>query len=133
MAQTYEELKAKTIEQLREIAKGIDNEAVKGYSQMNKNHLLPALCAALGIEKRGVIVIGVLDYDETLRVVPGGKKPPAVREWDDAIRIACDHQQRHMDSADEFAAGEPIAQQPLHRQERIVNLANFGERSKRRS
>ena len=50
MAQTYEELKAKTIEQLREIAKGIDNEAVKGFSQMNKNHLLPALCAALGID-----------------------------------------------------------------------------------
>ena len=87
----------------------------------------------VAIEKRGVVVIGIADDHETLRVVRGVKKPPAVREWDDAIRIACDHQQRHMDSADEFAAGEPIAQQPLHRQERIVNLANFGERSKRRS
>jgi Rho termination factor, N-terminal domain len=50
MAQTYEELKKKTIDELREIAKGIDNEAVKGYTQMNKEHLLPAICKALGID-----------------------------------------------------------------------------------
>src|SRR5438477_12451228 len=50
MAQTYEELKKKTIDELREIAKGIDNEAVKGYTQMNKEHLLPAVCKALGID-----------------------------------------------------------------------------------
>ena len=42
--------KALTIWDLREIAKGIDHEAVKGYTQMNKDHLLPALCKALGIE-----------------------------------------------------------------------------------
>ena len=50
MAHTYEELKGKTIDELREIAKGIEHEAVKGYTQMNKDHLLPALCKALGIE-----------------------------------------------------------------------------------
>jgi hypothetical protein len=50
MAHTYEELKKKTIDELREIAKGIDNEAVKGYTQMNKEHLLPAICKALGID-----------------------------------------------------------------------------------
>ena len=50
MAQTYEELKKKTVDELREIAKGIDNEAVKGYTQMNKEHLLPAICKALGID-----------------------------------------------------------------------------------
>jgi hypothetical protein len=50
MAQTYEELKGKTIDELREIAKGLEHEAVKGYTQMNKDHLLPALCKALGIE-----------------------------------------------------------------------------------
>jgi hypothetical protein len=50
MAHTYEELKGKTVEQLREIAKGIESEAVKGFSQMNKDHLLPALCKALGID-----------------------------------------------------------------------------------
>ena len=50
MAHTYDELKAKTIAELREIAQGVSDERVQGYSQMNKDHLLPALCAALGIE-----------------------------------------------------------------------------------
>jgi len=50
MAHTYEELKHKTIDDLREIAKGLEHEAVKGYTQLNKEHLLPALCKALGIE-----------------------------------------------------------------------------------
>jgi DNA polymerase III epsilon subunit-like protein len=50
MAHTYEELRKKTIADLREIAKGIEHEAVQGYTQMNKDHLLPALCKALGID-----------------------------------------------------------------------------------
>jgi DNA-binding IclR family transcriptional regulator len=50
MAHTYHELKDKTIQELREIAKGVEqHDAVQGYSQMNKEHLLPALCRALGI------------------------------------------------------------------------------------
>ena len=47
---TYDELKHKTVAEMREIAKGLDQEAVKGYSQLNKEHLLPALCQALGID-----------------------------------------------------------------------------------
>jgi hypothetical protein len=50
MAHTYEELKAKTVNELREIAKEITHDAVQGASQMNKEHLLPALCTALGID-----------------------------------------------------------------------------------
>jgi len=50
MPQSYESLKKKTIEDLREIAKGLDPDAVKGYTQMNKEHLLPALCKALGVD-----------------------------------------------------------------------------------
>jgi hypothetical protein len=50
MAHTYEELKKKTVAELREIAKGTSHEAVQGYTQMNKEHLLPALCTALGID-----------------------------------------------------------------------------------
>jgi DNA-binding IclR family transcriptional regulator len=53
MAYTYEELRKKTIDDLREIAKGVEHDAVKGYTQMNKEHLLPALCKALGIEGHG--------------------------------------------------------------------------------
>jgi DNA-binding IclR family transcriptional regulator len=49
MAPTYHELKEKTIQELRDIAKDVQHDAVQGYSQMNKDHLLPALCKALGI------------------------------------------------------------------------------------
>jgi len=50
MAYTYNDLKSKTIAQLRDLAKTTEHEAVKGFSQMNKDHLLPALCQALGID-----------------------------------------------------------------------------------
>jgi hypothetical protein len=50
VAYTYEELKAKTVNELREIAKGVQHDAVQGALQMNKDHLLPALCTALGID-----------------------------------------------------------------------------------
>ena len=50
MAYTYEELKKKTIAELRDIAKDVPHDAVKGFTQMNKEHLLPALCTALGID-----------------------------------------------------------------------------------
>ena len=50
MAYTYEELHKKTVAELRDIAKGLEHEAVQGYTQMNKDHLLPAVCQALGID-----------------------------------------------------------------------------------
>jgi DNA-binding IclR family transcriptional regulator len=50
MPHTYEELKKKTVAELRELAKDLQHEAVQGYTQMNKEHLLPALCKALGID-----------------------------------------------------------------------------------
>ena len=50
MAYTHEELKGKTIAELRDIAKTVDSEHVQGYSQLNKDHLLPALCRALDID-----------------------------------------------------------------------------------
>ena len=50
MAHTYEELKKLTVAELREIASALQDEAVQGYTQLNKDHLLPALCKALGIE-----------------------------------------------------------------------------------
>ncbi len=50
MAHSYEELKKKTVAQLRDIAKGIDHEAVQGYTQMNKDHLLVAICKALNLD-----------------------------------------------------------------------------------
>jgi len=49
MAFTYHELKEMNIGQLREIAKDLKHEAVQGYTQLNKEHLLVALCAALNV------------------------------------------------------------------------------------
>jgi DNA-binding IclR family transcriptional regulator len=60
MAYTYHELHGKTIEDLRQLAKGIEHEAVQGFTQMNKEHLLPALCKALGIEAHEHhVVVGI--------------------------------------------------------------------------
>lgn len=50
MAHTYEELKHKTVAELREIAKATEHEALQGYTQLNKDHLLAALCKALDIQ-----------------------------------------------------------------------------------
>ncbi len=50
MAYTFEELKKMKVVQLREIAKDMEHEAVKGYTQMNKEHLLAAICNALDID-----------------------------------------------------------------------------------
>jgi hypothetical protein len=69
MAHTYEQLKRKTVAELREIAK----DAVQGSSQMNKEHLLPALCNALGIrmhehhEVHGVDKTGIKAQLRTLK------------------------------------------------------------------
>ena len=62
MAHTYDELKHKTVVQLREIAKEneAEHEALKGYTQLNKDHLITALCKALNLpmhvhhEARGI-------------------------------------------------------------------------------
>ena len=50
MSHTFEELKGKTVAQLREIAAGIEHEAVQGHTQLNKDHLLAGICTALGID-----------------------------------------------------------------------------------
>jgi hypothetical protein len=52
MQHSFEELKKKTVVELREIAAGIEHEAVKGYTQLNKEHLLKAICDALKIDMR---------------------------------------------------------------------------------
>ena len=49
MAHTYEELKKKTVAELRDIAADIQHETLQGYSQLNKEHLLVQLCKALNI------------------------------------------------------------------------------------
>jgi hypothetical protein len=62
MAHTFDELKHSTVVKLREIAKAeeANHESLKGYTQLNKDHLITALCKALNIpmhahhEARGI-------------------------------------------------------------------------------
>jgi hypothetical protein len=56
---TYEQLSHKTVGELREIAKGNEHEALQGYTQLNKEHLLVALSKALGIKHEHHDVVGV--------------------------------------------------------------------------
>lgn len=59
MAYTYEQLKHMTVAELREIAKGDEQEVVQGYTQLNKEHLVTALAKALGIQHEHHEVVGV--------------------------------------------------------------------------
>ena len=50
MAYSYEELKKKTVAELRDIAGGIQHDAVQGHTQMHKADLLAAICKALNLD-----------------------------------------------------------------------------------
>ena len=99
MAYTYHQLKAKTILELRDIAKGVQHEAVQGYSQMNKEHLLPALCGALGVP--------VHEHAEVVGIDKA------------AIKARMRELQRKRDEA--LAAREPGAVKSLRRQLHALN------------
>ena len=59
MAYTVEQLKHKTVAELRDIAKDIEHEAVQGYTQLNKEHLIVAISKALGLQHEHHEVVGV--------------------------------------------------------------------------
>lgn len=59
MAYTYEELRHKTLAELRDIAKDMQHDAIQGYTQMNKEHLVGALAKALGIQHTHHDVVGI--------------------------------------------------------------------------
>ena len=64
MTHTFDELKKMTVAQLREIAAGMQHEAVQGYTQLNKEHLLAALCHALNIDTHTRHKIKVADINK---------------------------------------------------------------------
>lgn len=91
MAYTFKELKHKTLVELREIAKDIPHEAVQGYTQLNKEHLLKALSVALDLHEHHEVVgvdkaaikakIKVLKVErEKALAAHDGKQLKAVRE-----------------------------------------------------
>ena len=56
---TYEQLRHKTLAELRDMAKSSEHEAVQGYTQMNKEHLIGALAQALGIQHEHHAAVGI--------------------------------------------------------------------------
>jgi DNA-binding IclR family transcriptional regulator len=56
---TYEQLRHKTLAELRDMAKDIQHDAVQGYTQLNKEHLLVAVANALGIQHEHHSVVGI--------------------------------------------------------------------------
>src|SRR5690348_5939529 len=92
MAYTYEELKAKTVAELREIAK----EAVQGSSQMNKEHLLPALCQSLGIETHAHHAVDGIDKSAVKAQMRALKSErDRARDADDHLRLKAIRRQMH--------------------------------------
>src|SRR6476620_7703450 len=65
---TFEQLRHKTLAELRDMAKGIEHEAVQGYTQMNKDHLAVAISKALGIQHEHHTVVGIDKRDIKARI-----------------------------------------------------------------
>ena len=92
MAQTlaFEDLKHMTVTELREIAAGIPNDAIKGHSQMNKEHLLKAICHALKIDMHAhheVVGINKLEIKAQIR---------QLKKQRDEMVGSGDHENLHM-------------------------------------
>ena len=86
MAFTYHELKAKNIGDLRDIAKDLKHEAVQGYTQLNKEHLLVALCQALNVP--------IHEHHDVVGIDKAGIKAKmrALKKDRDAALAAGDHE-----------------------------------------
>ncbi|HUT25797.1 MAG TPA: hypothetical protein VM492_15780 [Sumerlaeia bacterium] len=57
---TFEDLSKKTVEELRQVATGIEAEELHGHSTMHKERLLQALCKILKIDAHAHhVVVGV--------------------------------------------------------------------------
>ena len=93
---TYHELKAKTVGDLRDIAKDIQHEAVQGYTQLNKEHLLVALAKALNLSTHEHHVVGAFDKPAIKAKIRGLKKDlDAAIEAVDPVKVKALRRQIH--------------------------------------
>ena len=105
MPHTYQELRHKTVAELRDMAKGLQHEAVQGYTQLNKEHLVVALCKALNIDMHEHHeVVGVDKVAIKLRI-------KALKAKRDAALTAHDHKQLK------------VARRSIHRLKRQIHKA----------
>jgi hypothetical protein len=96
MSHTYDELKGMTVAQLREIAHGIEHEAVKGYTQLNKEHLLVALAKALNVDTHTRHKLGNIDKAEVKAQMHAlKKKRDAALESHDHVQLKTVRRELH--------------------------------------
>jgi hypothetical protein len=89
MAHSFEEFKKLPVVRLREIAAGIEHEAVQGYTQMHKDKLVLALCKALGLEAHAHHdVIGVDKAALKTRIRAQKEKRAAALASGDRVQLA---------------------------------------------
>ena len=87
---TFEELKHMTVTDLREVAASLPNEELKGHTQMNKDHLLKAICRALKIDMHAHHeVVGVNKSDIKAQV-------RQLKKQRDELIEKGDHEQLHV-------------------------------------
>ena len=105
MAYTHHELRHKNLAELREITKDIEHEAVQGYTQLNKEHLIVALCKALNIDMH--------EHHEVVGLDKAAIKSriKALKTKRDAALTAHDHKQLK------------IARRSIHRLKRQIHKA----------
>jgi hypothetical protein len=95
MPMTYDKLKALTVAELRDIAKDHE-DAIQGFSQMNKEHLLPALCKALGVPMHEHHdVVGIDKSAIKVRMRELKKERDAALEAHDSDRLSTIRHQLH--------------------------------------
>jgi len=96
MAHTYEELKHKTVVELREIASGIEHDALQGYTQLNKEHLLHALAAALNLDEHiHHRVVGINKTDTKTKIKALKRQRDEAIEAHDHARLKSVRRQIH--------------------------------------
>ena len=105
MTYTHHELKHKTLAELRDIAKDIEHDAVQGFTQLNKEHLVVAICKALNIDMH--------EHHEVVGIDKGAIKSriKELKKKRDAALAAHDHAQLK------------LARRSIHRLKRQIHKA----------
>ena len=93
---TFDQLKHLTVVEMRKVASSIKHEAVQGYTQLNKEHLLKAICTALDIPLHAhhdVIGVDKAKIKAELRAL--GKERDAALGAHDAAALKVVRRKRH--------------------------------------
>ncbi len=93
MSYTFTDLKAKALTELKEIAAGL-TPPVQGYTQMNKDHLVAAICKQLNIDRHAHHEVRGIDKAAVKAKIKEWqkKRDEALASHDrESLRVALDH------------------------------------------